>query len=64
MNGKGWLWLILIVVVIVAVVVVMGRQRKTRQAERADSLRSEASEHTTRRTAGARTPRSRRRARG
>jgi uncharacterized protein HemX len=44
MSGKGWLWLILIVVVIVAVVVVMGRQRKTRQAERADSLRSEASE--------------------
>jgi uncharacterized protein HemX len=44
MNGKVWLWLILIVVVIVAVVVVMGRQRKTKQAERADSLRSEASE--------------------
>jgi uncharacterized membrane protein len=47
MKGNGWLWLILTVVVIaviVAVVVMVGRQRKTKQAERADSLRSEASE--------------------
>jgi len=40
-------WLILTVVVIaviVAVVVMVGRQRKRKQAERADSLRSKASE--------------------
>src|SRR5665811_725886 len=47
MAGKDWLWLILAVVVIAAIVaafVMVGRQRKARQAERAESLRSEASE--------------------
>jgi hypothetical protein len=47
MAGKDWLWLILAVVVIAAIVaafVMVGRQRKTRQVERAESLRSEASE--------------------
>lgn len=47
MAGNGWLWLILVVVVvaaIVAAVVVVGRQRKTKQAERAESMRSDAGE--------------------
>jgi len=46
MNGGGWLWLILVVVVvaIVAAVVMVGRQRKTRQVERAESIRSDAGE--------------------
>ena len=45
MQGTTWIWLILAVVVIVAGAVVMtGRQRKTKQAERAESLRSDASE--------------------
>ncbi len=45
MEGMTWIWLILAVVVIVAgAVVLTGRQRKTKQADRAESLRSEASE--------------------
>ena len=47
MKGNSWLWLILVVVVIaaiVAAVVMVGRQRKTKQAERAESMRSDAGE--------------------
>src|SRR5664280_3277144 len=47
MKGNSWLWLILVVVVvaaIVAAVVLVGRQRKTKQAERAESMRSDAAE--------------------
>jgi len=47
MKGNALLWLILAVVVIAviaAVVVIGGRQRKAKQAERAESLRSDARE--------------------
>lgn len=47
MNSSGWLLLIVAVVVIAAIVagvVMMGRQRKTKQAEHAESMRSEAGE--------------------
>src|SRR5659263_13304 len=47
MESNALLWLILAVVVIAviaAVVVIGGRQRKTKQAERAGTLRSEARE--------------------
>ncbi len=47
MEGSGWFLLIVAVVVIAAIiaaVVVVGRQRKTKQVEHAESLRSEAGE--------------------
>lgn len=47
MEGNGILWLILglaVIAAIVAAIVIMSRQRKTKQAERARSLRSEADE--------------------
>lgn len=50
MEGKTWLWLILAVVVIaaiVAAVMMAGRQRTTKQAEQAESLRQEASDQST-----------------
>lgn len=50
MEGSDWLWLVVAIVVIAAIAVALvaaTRQRKSKQVDRADSIRQEAGERST-----------------